>query len=270
MSGYTPVFSTVFTGTLHGRWPDTGLWLCLLAMADKHGLIDCTPQYIAGVTGLSADDVVGCIERFTKPDPYSRSQAEEGRRLVPIDVARPWGWRIVNHGKYREKARLQAKDAQRTASGADAERKRTVPRSPPVSPAVPLSDSDANTDSDTRKNKRAATPPAPSALVLPEGLPRKEWEEWLALRRKRRWPVDDVTLGKQLATLAEHPTETQRQMINTSINAGWQGIFAPKVNGSAKPKWIPPLSVEQLEEAERLGLNTQEYREKVLAQHRTS
>jgi hypothetical protein len=73
---------------------------------------------------------------------------------------------VVNHGLYREKARLQAKDAARVASGADAERKRTergmspgVPRSPPDIPAVPLSDSNANTDSNAEKNpSREKTP----------------------------------------------------------------------------------------------------------------
>ena len=52
MSGYVPVFGSVFTGTLHGKWPDVGLWLCILGMADRNGVVDCTPQYIASVIGL--------------------------------------------------------------------------------------------------------------------------------------------------------------------------------------------------------------------------
>jgi hypothetical protein len=152
MSGYTPVFGSVFTGTLHGRWPDTGLWLCLLAMANKHGEVDCTPQYIASNTGLDAATVAECIERFMAVDQYSRSPESEGRRLELIDPARPWGWRIVNHGKYRERARKQAWDADRTASGRDAERKREsrrVPTSPAPSRLSPLSDADTDTDSDS-------------------------------------------------------------------------------------------------------------------------
>lgn len=153
MSGYAPVFGSVFTGTLHGRWPDTGLWLCLIAMADKNGVLDVTPQYIASTTGLPMQDVVDCMGRFCEPDPYSRTPDCEGRRLVLLEPPRLWGWRIVNHAKYREKARLQARDAVRTATGADAERKRQgrtgtgdVPTRPPESPALPLSDSDTNTN----------------------------------------------------------------------------------------------------------------------------
>lgn len=163
MSGYTPVFNTVFTGTLHGRWPDTGLWLCILALSDKHGIVDCTPAYIASVTGLTVTDVEQCISRFMEPDQYSRTQAAEGRRLELVDAGRPWGWRIVNHGKYREKARLHAKDSARTESGEDAARKalqRGVPRCPPVSPAVPLSD----TDTDKKRVERARAEPRASRI----------------------------------------------------------------------------------------------------------
>lgn len=122
MSGYTPVFDTVFTGTLCGKYPDTAAWMFLLALADKNGEIDATPQYISTITGMPVDDLIGCIERFMEPDPDSRSAAEHGRRLVKIDSDRPWGWRVVNHEKYREKARLQAKSAREVASGLNRDR----------------------------------------------------------------------------------------------------------------------------------------------------
>jgi hypothetical protein len=155
MSGYTPVFRTVFEGSLCGLWPDSAAWLCLLALSDKNGCVDKTPQYIAAVTGMPLDELQACIARFTQPDPASRSHDEEGRRLVPIDPARPWGWRIVNHSFYREKARKAAYDAGRTESGKDAQRKRQarrsddVPTRPDASRAGPLSDTNTNTNTNT-------------------------------------------------------------------------------------------------------------------------
>lgn len=104
MSGYTPVFNTVFEGSMFGRYPDTAAWMFFLALADWRGEVDKTPEYIAGVTGMPIADLKGCIERFTQPDPHSRSQAEEGRKLVLIDSSRTWGWRVVNIALYREKA----------------------------------------------------------------------------------------------------------------------------------------------------------------------
>lgn len=84
----------------------------------------------------------------------------------------------------------------------------------------------------------AAEPPAPAALVLHGSLPKAEWAEWIARRRRKRWPLDEVTLRKQLEILAAYDTPTQQRMLNDSIQAGWQGVFPPKgshLNGASKP-----------------------------------
>ena len=153
MAGYTPLFDSLTTGTLYGKWPDIGLWAVILSLPDKRGIVDVTPEYLAGVTGLPVEEVIACMDRFCKPDPRSRSGVEGGARLVLIDPSRNWGWRIVNHAMYRERARKMAYDSDRTASGADAARKRQsreVPTPPAKSREVPLSDADA--DADTKKN----------------------------------------------------------------------------------------------------------------------
>jgi hypothetical protein len=151
-TGYVPLFGSLTTGTLCGRWPDIGLWPIILSLSDRHGVVDVTPDFIARNTGLPLAEVEACMSRFCSPDPYSRTSTESGARLVLLDPARTWGWRIVNHAKYREKARLMSKDAERTESGRDAERKRAqrasgsrtekVPPFPPASPGFPLSYSD--------------------------------------------------------------------------------------------------------------------------------
>jgi hypothetical protein len=176
MSGYTPVFDSVFQGTLCGRWPDTGVWLCLLALADRDGRIDSTIPYISAVTGIPAQTLTECIDRFMAPDPASRTQADDGRRLVLIDAARQWGWVVVNHGKYREKARKQMQQIVATNSGRDAERKRVererkasgdVQSRPAMSSADRLSDSDSDSDSNKRGERRATRLP-PDFSLTPE------------------------------------------------------------------------------------------------------
>ncbi len=154
MSGYTPLFDSLTTGTLCGRWPDIGLWPIVLSMCDRNGLVDVTPAYISGVTGLSIEEVVACMKRFCQPDPYSRSPAEAGARLALIDQHRDWGWKVVNHAMYREKARKQMQQIEFTASGRDADRKRiererkanSVQSRPAESSADRLSDSDSDTE----------------------------------------------------------------------------------------------------------------------------
>lgn len=154
MSGYTPLFSSLTTGTLCGKWPDIGLWAVVLSLSDKSGVVDVTPAYISSVTGLPIEDVVACMERFCKPDPYSRSVEEGGARLELLDPGhRAWGWRIVNHGKYRERARLSAKSAREVESGSNALRMGDR-RRPPETAGDPLSNSNTDTDSDKRTEAR--------------------------------------------------------------------------------------------------------------------
>lgn len=145
--GYTPVFDSIYTGTLYGKWPAAAVWASLLPLLDKNGCIDMSLQAISGMTGWPMDLLKQGIEQLMEPDPDSRTPGEDGRRLVPIDPNRPWGWRAVNHSKYREKARKQNYDAERTASGKDAERKRKERSArPAMSRDVPLSDTNTDTE----------------------------------------------------------------------------------------------------------------------------
>jgi hypothetical protein len=161
LSGYTPVFDSVFQGTLCGKWPTLPVWLTILPMADKSGCIDMTYQAMSALSGWPIDLLKQAITELCAPDPESRSATADGRRLELIDPDnRTWGWRVVNHGKYREKARKSAYDSDRTASGRDAERKRAenesreVPRSPDASRDLPLSDTNTNTVRERKRSSR--------------------------------------------------------------------------------------------------------------------
>lgn len=233
MSGYTPVFGSVFTGTLSGKYPDTAAWLFFLALADKHGVVDMTPQYISNVTGMPLEELLGCIERFMQPDPHSRSNAEEGRRLVLVDESRPWGWRIVNHGKYRERARLQAKNAEAVGTGREAERKRQARLSAAVRRCPPLSDpSDTDTDTDTDAKKDSARARDDESPV--DGLDTQAWERWLAYRKQIRRPLKPASIPAAQRALAAYGVD-QAAVVEQSIANGWQGLFALKTPVTARP-----------------------------------
>ena len=88
-----------------------------------------------------------------------------------------------------------------------------------------------------RKGGEAASKLA-SEVVLHESLPRDTWQEWLDWRRARRHPTDSTTLRKQLKLLAQFETATQIAIIETSINSGWQGLFAPK-GQPGRPTSVP-------------------------------
>jgi hypothetical protein len=73
-------------------------------------------------------------------------------------------------------------------------------------------------------------------------LPVDAWDEWLAYRRTRRWPCGPQTLKRHLTLLAKYDAETQRSIIDASINSGWQGLFDPK-GGKHAPR---PTRYEEL------------------------
>jgi hypothetical protein len=162
MSGnYTPLFDSLTTGSLCGKWPDVGIWPIILSIADRYGAVDVTVAYLAGITGLKAIEISQIMKRFCETDSDSRSSEEGGARLVLVDPEnRGWGWRVVNHGKYRERARLAAKNA--------AER-----RKPPESPESPVTADERREPplgaSKTKQNKtkQNSKRPPPPQLVPP-------------------------------------------------------------------------------------------------------
>lgn len=208
MSGYTPVFRSIFQGTLCGKYPELPVWLVLLALADKHGEIDAHPSYIATVSGLPQADIETAIRSFCEPDPNSRTASEDGRRLVPIPN-RGFGWTIVNHGKYREKARLAAKSEREVESGANARRlsaRRDSPdasaadrRSPPPTAGHRPSDSDSDSDTDAdyggqlRSSSERSFRPSSSERARQDGtISKKEF-------RRRQFSAEVANLAKQKA-----------------------------------------------------------------------
>jgi len=165
MAGYTPVFADIYMGTLYGRWPAAAVWASLLPLLDKNGRLDMSMQAISGMTGWPMDLLEEGIRQLMEPDENSRSPDDDGRRLVPIDPERAWGWQAVNHAKYREKARLQAKVSREVEDGKNAERMRDR-RRPPETAADPPSN--ANTNTNAEKKKTGAIAPRPSVQEVAE------------------------------------------------------------------------------------------------------
>ncbi len=60
-----------------------------------------TVEAVARRTNVPLEVVSAGIAALLQPDPASRSQEEDGRRIVPLDDHRNWGWIIVNYERYR-------------------------------------------------------------------------------------------------------------------------------------------------------------------------
>jgi len=148
VSGYTPVFGSLFRGSLCGQWPALPVFCTLLPLADKDGVLDYSFGYLAGVTGWPEALLREGIAQLEAPDPSSRNPTEDGRRIIRLRENTEWGWRIVNHALYREKARLMAQNAAQVADGRNAEKVRRYKERKsghPQTPADTLSNANTNT-----------------------------------------------------------------------------------------------------------------------------
>lgn len=95
----------------------------MLAICDRDGVVE------ASVPGLAREALVSRVECeqalaiLSAPDPDSRTPDHEGRRIEKVDG----GWRLLNHGKYREKMdaeEIRAKAAERQRRSRERKRQR--------------------------------------------------------------------------------------------------------------------------------------------------
>ena len=105
MAGYSKVFSSLWGGSLYGRFEASAVFMVMLSLCDHDGVVDMTPEAVAGTTGWPLSFIMAGLAELIAPDPRSRTPTHEGRRLLPLDEHRSWGWRITNYVEYRNKMR---------------------------------------------------------------------------------------------------------------------------------------------------------------------
>jgi hypothetical protein len=104
MTGYTKLFGSIVTSTIWREDDKTRIvWITLLALSDRDGVVEGSVPGLAHVAGVTIEDCERALINLQKPDRYSRSPEYEGRRVDAVDG----GWRILNYGKYRSRMSLE-------------------------------------------------------------------------------------------------------------------------------------------------------------------
>lgn len=98
---YAKVFQQIYDSSIADDWEVRVVFIDLLILADRDGFIDMTQEAIAARTRMPLEMVNNAINLLTEPDKKSRTPDQDGRRLIPIDPRRGWGWKIVNYERYR-------------------------------------------------------------------------------------------------------------------------------------------------------------------------
>jgi hypothetical protein len=101
MNVFAKIFAQIFDSSIAEDHMVRYVFMDLLVLADREGVVDMTQQAISRRTNVPEDIVNHAISTLTKPDTRSRSDLEGGARIVLLDSHRDWGWQIVNYEHYR-------------------------------------------------------------------------------------------------------------------------------------------------------------------------
>ena len=87
----------------------------------------------------------------------------------------------------------------------------------------------------------------PGAVDLPGNVPREAWLKWVDYRRETRRGLTRTTVKQQLKLL-ETAGPAATEMIMTSINSSWMGLFLPKrQTGVPAPRGTTPITAPRFQ-----------------------
>lgn len=256
-------FASMYTGSMFGK-PATvfavwGYAISNLRPSRKDGSchVEMNPTLLAATFASTVPEIIEAIRTLCEPDPASRSDTEDGRRLVTEGEihAGPMNFLVVNGSKYRE----MRDEEERRAYLREAKRKQrstkllTVNHGQPPSTQVDVEEEEdvEERGTPTSKSKEASspkrtesTPPDASpftegSIPFPENLKTegflKSWQAWKAYRRESKFPQPvESTVKSLFAKMSEWGPEKAARCIQQSIDHGWRGIFEEKANGASK------------------------------------
>lgn len=226
-----PLYTVVFAG----------LW----CMADKEGRLEDRPAkiHMALNPGRAFDGTCRALEWLADNGFIHRYQAEEAKYIQVLTF-----WKHQHPHQNEKPSAIPAREKVTSACNQGSKHFALTPSS-----LTPDSLNTAAGGNSAVTPCPKAQPPHPErpqpALRLHDSLPTDTWDEWLDFRRAKRWPNDATTLQKQLKVLAPFDRETQRQVLDTSMQAGWQGVFPPKGKAGETPR-VRAKSVAELEAEE--------------------
>jgi hypothetical protein len=123
---FVKVFSQIFDSSIAENYELRHFFEDMLKLADIDGVVDMTPEAISRRINLPIEKVISFLTELAQPDSKSRSPEHDGRRIVPLDSHRDWGWIVVNYQHYRM---LRDEEARR-AYFRDAKRKQRETKKP--------------------------------------------------------------------------------------------------------------------------------------------
>jgi len=147
MAGYAKLHSAILDSTI---WNEPNhvriVWITMLAMADADGYVAAAVPGLAYRAHVSIQECEQALGKFLAPDPYSRTQEHEGRRITEADG----GWILLNYQKHREERNLERRREQNREAQARwrAKRKADISEDKPSKPESAQAEAEAEAEAD--------------------------------------------------------------------------------------------------------------------------
>ncbi len=226
---YVKLFGSILASTIWQEVPETKVvWITMLAMADRDGLVEASVPGLAKLAGVELPECEEAIKCLEGPDLHSRTKDHGGRRIKPVHG----GWLLLNYEFYRDKASAEEKrqkDAARQRRKYDRDKALKTSRDPHAahgsSPAItkPRLSSDlisSDLISSGKKSTRAQ-------VQKPDDVEQDVWDDWVRHRKKK-----GGTITARVLKSAREKADMYKRTLN-AVLAQWtlqnhQGFFAPK------------------------------------------
>ena len=113
-TGYAKLASSIVTSSI---WvedhPTFKVWIGMLAMADKDGVVEGSVPGFASLCQVTREEMETALAKFLAPDPDSRNQTHEGRRIKVCDLPTRGGWIVLNYENFRDNRNTDRREYQR-------------------------------------------------------------------------------------------------------------------------------------------------------------
>jgi hypothetical protein len=118
MANYVKLFGSILDSTIWKTPPAiTKVWVTMMAMADRDGVVEASVPGLVDRARVTRRYVEKALGMFMAPDPDSRTELYEGRRIEKVTG----GWRLLNYEYYRA---LQDAEDRRDKAAARQQRRR--------------------------------------------------------------------------------------------------------------------------------------------------
>lgn len=214
------------------------VWMLILSKTRSDGLAPISADYISSITRKGDDEVERCLHVLMSPDPRSRSQNDEGRRISRVDG----GFFVINYEKYRQRADAEGvREYERDRKRLYRAQERT--ECPVGVPDISGPSASASASASPSASEEGKTEPQAETAIPPEQ--RAEDATKTEIHRLQ------LELGSRVARLAEHPNS--RLMVTSWSRKVTAYKCRPKGGAERPVRGVPDyrtiFSIDRLEKS---------------------